>query len=335
MNANITMRDIAERVGVSTVTVSKALNDKEGVGEELRARIKQTAADMGYRFNVVAKSMKEGLTYNIGVLVAERFTGAGQSFYMQFYQHIAQVLEEFGYSGILHVLSPEDEDRLVLPRIYNERKADGFILLGQLNNEYVELFQSTGSPMVLLDFYTDRSVDCVVTDNFFAVYEMTNYLIREGHRDIAFVGNIHSTSSIQDRFLGYYKSLLEHRLSLRPEYILNDRDELGRYIEIDLPETLPTAFVCNCDQVAYNLVNHLQKRGIRIPEDCSVVGFDNDIFATIAQPQLTTVEVNVREMARAAVNLVIQKSKAGTSDFYGRIMVKGELVVRDSSGKRS
>lgn len=333
MNSNITMRDIAEKLGVSVVTVSKALNDKEGVGEELRAKIKETAAEMGYRFNVMAKSMKEGLSYNIGVIVAERFTGAGQSFYMQFYQHIVQVLEDYEYSGILHVLSPEDEEKLVLPRIYNERKADGFIILGQMSKEYVDMFRNTGSPLVLLDFYTDQTVDCVVTDNFFAVYEMTNFLIREGHRDIAFVGNIHSTSSIQDRFLGYYKSLLEHNMPLKPDYILNDRDANGRYIEIELPEKLPAAFVCNCDQVAFNLTNLLRKKGIRIPEDCSVVGFDNDIFSTITEPNLTTVEVNVREMAKAAVKMVIKKSKA-VGHSYGRVLVKGELVIRDSVTRR-
>lgn len=329
MNANITMKDIAEKLGVSVVTVSKALNDKEGVGEELRARIKETAADLGYRFNLMAKSMKEGMSYNIGVIVAERFTGPGQSFYMQFYQHIAQVLEEYEYSGILHVLSQEDEGSLALPRIYNEKKVDGFIILGQMSKEYVDMFHNTGSPFVLLDFYTDQNVDCVVTDNFFATYEMTNYLIREGHRDIAFVGNIHSTSSIQDRFLGYFKSLLEHGLELKADYILNDRDHNGAYVEIALPQSMPTAFVCNCDQVAFNLVNLLRKKGITIPGECSVVGFDNDIFATISEPNLTTVEVNVREMSKAAVKMVIKKFKSGSRQ-YGRVLVKGELVLRDS-----
>ena len=89
MNKHITLRDIAERMGVSSVTVSKALNDKEGVSDELKERIKQLADEMGYRINKVAKSMKEGLTYNIGVVIPERFTGQTQSFYLKVYQQIS------------------------------------------------------------------------------------------------------------------------------------------------------------------------------------------------------------------------------------------------------
>lgn len=335
MKNSITMRDIAERLGVSIVTVSKAINDKEGVGEELRQKIKDTAVEMGYRLNLMAKSMKEGVSYNIGVIVAERFVGPGQSFYMQFYQYLSKLLEEEQFSGILHVLSPSDEEELALPRIYYERKVDGFILLGQLAPDYVEAVMGGGLPAVLLDFYTENTADCVVADNFFGMYEMTNYLIREGHRKFAFVGNLHSTSSIQDRFLGFYKALLEHHLPLDPSCILNDRDEAGRYIEIDLPDPMPTAFVCNCDQVAFNLIQSLRRRNVRVPEDCSVVGFDNDIFATLAEPKLTTVEVNVPEMARAAVRTVMEKIRNNNATGPGRMMIKGGLVFRESVGSAS
>ena len=90
MNKNITMKDIADQIGVSTVTVSKALNDKEGVSDELKARIKAIASEMGYRVNTVARSMREGLTYNIGVIIPERFTGPDQSFYLRVYQEISK-----------------------------------------------------------------------------------------------------------------------------------------------------------------------------------------------------------------------------------------------------
>lgn len=101
------MRDIADKLGISVVTVSKALSDKEGVGEELKRRIKELANEMGYRMNVMAKAMKEGYTYNIGIIVAERFTGVSPSFYQQFHQHIVKALEEYRYSAILHILSPK------------------------------------------------------------------------------------------------------------------------------------------------------------------------------------------------------------------------------------
>lgn len=330
MSKHITMKDIAEKVGVSTVTVSKALNDKEGVGGELKQKIKAVAMELGYRLNTAAKSMREGLTYNIGVVIPERFTGPDQSFYLRVYQEIAKALESHGYYGILHILSSSDEQELQLPRVYYDRKVDGIILLGQISKPYIELMNSKRTPILFLDFYDDHSdIDAVVTDNFYGAYELTNYLIRLGHRNIAFVGSIHSTSSIQDRFLGYYKSLLEHRIPLRQEWVLHDRDEHGTLIDIAMPAELPTAFVCNCDQVAYLVVQQLKNNGLRIPEDCSVVGFDNDIYATLTDPHLTTVEVDIEQLAQSSTQTML--GKIASPDLrHGRIVVPGKIIYRDS-----
>ncbi len=327
------MRDIADKLGISVVTVSKALSDKDGVGEELKRKIKDLASDMGYRLNVMAKAMKEGYSYNIGVIIAERFTGVTQSFYQQFHQHIVKSLEEYHYSAILHLLSAEDEEQFVMPWIYKEKKVDGFIILGNVHKNYIEMLQRADIPVVFLDFYTDQErMDTVITDNFYAMYEMTNSLINLGHRKIAFVGNLYSTSSIQDRFLGYYKSLLEHNLKLDERYIINDRDEKGRFIDIQLPSEMPTAFVCNCDRIAYELMVVLKEKGYKVPDDCSVVGFDNDIFSTLCEPKLTTVEVNMPEMARVAAKFLIKKVKNNSLSF-GRVLIKGKIVHRNSVKK--
>ncbi|MED4227153.1 LacI family DNA-binding transcriptional regulator [Neobacillus cucumis] len=330
MRSNVTMRDIAEKLGVSSVTISKALNDKEGVSDELKEKIKLVAEEMGYRFNTHAKSMKEGLSYNLGIVIQERFTGTTTSFYLQFYQLLSRVLESYHYSGILHILSHDDEAELVLPRIYTEKKVDGLIFLGQIHKQYVEEIQKIDIPAVFLDFYTDQNeIDSVLTDNFYGVYEITNYLIRNGHQKIAFVGDVHATSSIQDRYLGYYKSLLEHRMDLNHEYVIKDRDERGQYIELEIPNDMPTAFVCNNDEVAYNLINELQKRGINVPEDCSVVGFDNSIFATLTEPPLTTVAVDMEEMSKVSVEFIMEKLK-DPNKKYGRTFIKGNIIYRDS-----
>ena len=186
VNRNVTMQDIADRLGVSKVTVSKALNNKEGVGEELRLKIKKTAEEMGYRYNSCAKSVKYGLTYNIGVISPEKFTGTN-SFYISFYKMISKELDRRGYSAILHTLSHEEEASLRLPRLYYECKADGLIILGQVGTRYAELLGSIDIPVVFLDFYDKHSeIDSVISDNFHAAYELTNYLIENGHREIAY-----------------------------------------------------------------------------------------------------------------------------------------------------
>ncbi|WP_163578847.1 LacI family DNA-binding transcriptional regulator [Gracilibacillus saliphilus] len=330
MKSNVTMKDIAEKLNVSSVTVSKALNDKEGVSEELKEKIKTLADRMGYRYNTMAKSMKDGKSYNVCVIIPERYTGMTQSFYLKVYQAIAQILEDRGYYGIIHILPDEDEDQLKLPRIYHERRVDGFIMLGQPSKEYIELMQSVEMPLVFLDFYDENdNVDAVITDNFYGAYEITNSLIQQGHKEVAYVGNLFSTSSIQDRFLGYYKSLLEHKIHLKQEYVISDRDERGAFIEMDLPDQMPTAFVCNCDQVAHLLIERLNKEGYRVPEDCSVVGFDNDIYATLTTPHLTTVEVDIEEMAKNTVKFICDKMDNPEVKF-GRVAVKGKIIYRDS-----
>lgn len=342
MKQNVTMQDIADRFGVSKVTVSKALNDKEGVSNELKNKIIQVAEEMGYRMNTIAKSLKTNSTLNIGVIVPEQFTNTVKynhnneniSFYMDFYQVVSKALYEENYSAILHILSTEDEEKNVLPKLYRDNKVDGFIVLGQVTHSYVEKLQATELPIVYLDFYDEYLVmDSITSDNFAGCYMITNYLIHNAHRDIAFIGNIFSTSSIQDRFLGCYKSLLEHKIKLPEDHIISDRDEKGRYIELIYPKKMPTAFVCNCDQVANIVIRELQQKGYRVPEDVSVVGFDNSIYSAMSTPTITTVEVDTAGMACEVVRLLLRK--LDDVDYrIGKIAIKGKLIIKDSVGKK-
>lgn len=339
MSEKVTMEDIAERLGISKVSVSKALNDKEGVSEELRAKVKAVAQEMGYRLNASARSLKTSKVSNVGILIAERyvmdhfqnhFEENLKTYYLNLQGLISKKLNEYGYSSIVEVLSYEDEKNVVLPRMYNEKKVDGIIVLGQLKNEYLKEIEKLTIPLVYLDFYTNFSrVDSIITNNFYSAYQLTTLVISHGHREIGFVGTIDATSSIQDRFLGYYKALIEHKLPLNPTYIIDDRDENGNLIDLKLPDQLPTAFVCNCDLVAYKLINQLKERGIHVPKDCSVVGFDNTIFSTISNPPITTIDNNVGTLIDRAVRVMTNKIKK-PSKSYGLILIEGKIVERES-----
>lgn len=327
---NVTMSDVARELNVSTVTVSKALGDKEGVSSELKERIKEKATEMGYRYNIASKDIKEGLTYNIGIIASKRFFGETVSFYWVMYQHIVEYLVKYNYYGILEVVTDYNEEKCEIPNAIMDNKIDGLIVLGQMSDSYIETIAQIDIPVVFLDFYGGKTkVDTVLADNFYGSYLITNYLFDMGHRDIGFVGTIRSTSSIQDRFLGYYKAVLEHGGEKRNDWIIDDRDALGGAIEYRLPSQLPTAFVCNCDQTAYHFINHLTAQGYMVPDDISVVGYDNYIFSTICQPKLTTVDVNMRKLAGDAVDVMIHKIK-DQSYSAGRTLVTGSLVVRNS-----
>ncbi|NLO08413.1 MAG: LacI family transcriptional regulator [Clostridiales bacterium] len=329
MRKNITMKDIATELGVSTVTVSKALSGKEGVSDELRTLIKHKAEEMGYRYNALGKSMREGKNYNIGILIAEQFMHE-IAFYSKIYQALIKEMMRFDYFGILEIISGHEEKKCLLPNILKNNKVDGIILLGQLHRDYIIKIDNTGIPYIFLDFVDDAfNVDTIISDNVYGSYEITKYLISKGHSEIGFIGNQLATTSITDRYLGFYKAMLEHKLSIRQEWIINDRDEEGNFIDLKLPEDLPTAFVCNCDKIAYELILLLKRMNIRVPEDVSVVGYDNYIFATLSDPQITTVEVNVEAMSEMAVDSIIRRF-TNSSIESSRKIISGRIIIRDS-----
>lgn len=333
MGKKITMRDIANEMQVSTVTVSKALSDREGVSEEVRNRIKQKAEEMGYRYHSLAKGMKEGVSYNVGVVVAERFF-SDNAFYSNLYQRLVIELGKANYSCILEILSYEDEKQDVLPKMVSGNKIDGLIVLGQLKKHYINVLKQEDIPYIFLDFYDEHfAIDSVVSDSVYGTYLLTNYLLENGHQKIGFVGDVTATSSILDRYLGYYKALLQQGIPLKEEWVIKDRDENGRFIQLELPDEMPEAFVCNCDEIAYRLIEQLKEAGYRVPEDVSVVGFDDYIYASLCSPQLTTFRISQEMMAETAVDALARKMR-DSSYHAGRKVISGNIVIRDSVQKR-
>ncbi len=329
MGKNITMKDIAVQLGVSTVTVSKALSDRDGVSDTVRETVKLKADEMGYRYNFMGKSMKEGMNYNIGILVAEQFMH-DSAFYSKMYQTIIKDLLIYDFFGILEVVTDEAEKDCKMPHILQNNKVDGIIILGQMSRPYIEKLAAADVPFIFLDFSDDHfQVDTIVSDSFYGAFELTNYLVSLGHKNIGFVGNRNATTSIMDRYIGYYKSLLQNKLEVKEEWIIDDRDDRGRFCELRLPAQMPTAFVCNCDEIAYSFIMQLKKFGHRVPEDISVVGYDNYIYATLSSPGITTVEVNVEAMSEAAVNSIMKRVKHPSKD-YGRKVISGRIIIRDS-----
>lgn len=333
---NVTMSDVAKVMGVSTVTVSKALGDREGVSESLRERIKQKATEMGYRMHTGGHARKDGLTYNIGIIIAKHFISEPSAFYWIMYRHLVELLRRQNYYGMLEAVDDVSgsDGACEVPNFVRDRKIDGLILLGQFSDNYIDKLMSYNIPTVFLDFYGSRDdADTVLSDNFYGAYLLTSHLVANGHRRIGFLGSIVSTSSIQDRYLGYYKALLENRLMLRNDWIIGDRTSEGEiYKSFALPKELPTAFVCNCDESAFRLVNQLRSLGLRIPEDISIAGYDNHIYSTMCQPHLTTIDVDSRQMAHEAVEIILHKIRDG-SYKRSRTLVTGKLICRDSVKK--
>ncbi|MBQ7775425.1 MAG: LacI family DNA-binding transcriptional regulator [Lachnospiraceae bacterium] len=332
----VTMSDIAEKLNISTVTVSKALANQKGVSEEMREKIKSLADDMGYKYTTKDKDF--GKSYNMGVLVSKRYLDSSDSFYGKMCQEITAKAMEKGSFTLLEFIQEEEERKGKLPKLIRENKIDGLIVVGKPGFDYAKMLEKTvKKPMVFLDFYdADLRTDSVIANSYLGAYMLTKYLIKAGHREIAYVGTLLVTDSITDRYLGYVRAMMEHNLPVEPQWLINDRDfETGLmelYREIKLPEKMPTAFVCNCDYIASILIKTLKERGYRVPEDVSVVGFDNYLYPWLCDIGITTYEVNIPEMSRKAVETLYNRLE-GIEDGLKVSTVPGRLVEKDSVKK--
>ena len=332
---NVTMRDIGAALGVSTVTISKALSGKEGVSDAVREKIIETARQMGYRYSA---PQADDTGRIIGILIADRFFSA-PSFYFSMYRALLKELAEAGMLGVLEIISDQDEQGLVMPTAVTIQRASGFVLVGQFSADYVSAILETNLPAVLLDFTCDGpDVDAVTSDGQSGAYQLTRYLIEHGHRKIGFVGSVEGTTSIMDRYSGFLRAMMQFALPVREEWVIPDRDAEGHYDgHFPFPDELPTAFVCNNDMLACTVAEVLEKRGCRVPEDVSLVGFDDFVYGKHARP-LTTYAVDQQRMAQVTVRRLRNRVREGMEGPL-RTSVGGWFVERDSvmdlnTGKR-
>lgn len=331
----VRLSDIAEKLNVSTVTVSKALANKDGVGDDLRKQIKDVAEEMGYKIKKNNPTISGKITGNIGILIPSRFFSQNLSFYWYLFNFLSTELLHRNYYSIMELLSDNDEEQLLLPRMLNDKKVDGIIILGQISNAYIDTIKNHYDNFILLDFYTNNmSIDCISNDDYYCSYMLTSYVISQGHKKLRFVGNFEATSSIRDRFMGFQKAMLENKLPVSVNEIIADRDKKGNQIEIPLPtpEDMPTAFICNNDETAAYLIEELNAKGYKVPDDISVTGFDNYISKHTNTVPLTTVYIKPEDTANMAADLIIKKI-TGEPYIKGRHLVSGTLVIRDSVKK--
>ncbi|MDY5558395.1 MAG: LacI family DNA-binding transcriptional regulator [Candidatus Heritagella sp.] len=332
MKKNVRMADIAEKLGTSTVTVSNALAGRPGVGDHLRQKILATAREMEYTPRVHTTPGGKTGAGVIAVLVSGRFS-LENTFYSQLYRSFSMACSQKGFSTTLTVLSREEEREARLPKAAGEAEADGLLMLGQMDARFLRAAAGGGKPCLLLDFYGEElDLPCVLSDNQTGGYRLTRHLLQNGCCQIGFVGSILATTSIMDRYLGCCKALLSAGISPRPEWLLPDRDENGNLIPLSLPEKLPQAFVCSCDEVAGTLIQALQQRGLRVPRDIRIAGYDDYRFARLCTPPLTSYRVDIDGMAGRAASLLIRRIR-GKPVAAGQTVVPGALVIRDSTGE--
>ncbi len=330
MKKKITLTDIAKECNTSNVTISKALAGKSGVSEELREKIISTAEKLGY------VSPRQNVSHGgtIGILIPEKFINPNGSFYWALYNNLVQHFKPKNISCIQENITAHEEEALIMPKLLTGSNIAGIISLGQLSEEYIRQLMKQKQNILLLDYYVDGiDADCIVTNGFSGGYKLTKYLISQGHTKIGFVGTRLATSSIFDRYMGYLKAMLEYGLNVNDEWLISDRKKNNElFAHIEFPEKLPTAFVCNCDETAFKVIRDLGLRGISVPDEISVVGYDNYLISEISNPPITTINIDAGEMASLAVSTILER--VSDPKLPTRIKtIEGKLVCKGSVKK--
>ena len=333
MGKRVRMADIAERLDVSIVTVSKALRGKEGVGEELRQEVLRVADELGYVHKEQGAAEQTGLT--IGILTSARYLSKGASFYWSLYERLLSHLNAAKDFGVLEVVSITEEEACSVPRLVLENRVQGLIVMGKLSAEYIRVLGKLGIPFTLLDTYEiGMPYDTVLSDSYTGMCEMTHRLLELGHTRLKFVGTVGATSSITDRYYGFCRAMTDAGLTVTPDMVIPDRDRNGTS-QLDLPEHLTettTGLVCNCDYTACLLLNKLNAMGIRVPQDISIVSFDNFLLSEMSSVGITTYAVDLDGMASASAAQIRRRIRF--PDAKRQIVtVSGELVARESDAR--
>lgn len=326
------MQDIADCLGISKNAVSLALNNKSGVSDSLREKIIETAKELRYPgFYDENETSKNSII----IALANYITNANQ-FYYDIIWAIEKEVRLRGADTIITNIEPQMEENLELPKLVFKPGITGVILLGIISKEYVEAVINTGTPVVLVDnYYDDIVCDAVVTANVEAAYNVVKYLIEKGHQKIGYIGAKDVTASSYSRWVGYCKKMNESNLEVNTDYCLTKSEDVS-YTQEEVREFVeslteyPTAWFCSNDYIAAYLINVLREKNINVPEDISVVGFDDIYIADIIDPKLTTVKVKRELMSKKAVELLLDEKAESRSNDKIKIMIYADLVIRDS-----
>ncbi len=330
----ITIKEVAEKAGVSQSTVSLVLNNKKAVRESTRKKVLQVIEEMNFHPQRSARTLASQKTGNLGFLISEAHFTRAEPFYTRIFLGCEFEARQFDY----YILLTSVEDAFSskkLPRFLKEGNVDGVIAAGSLNNRWLYEIRKMGLPVVLIDYYPPKyKWPCVLIDNAEGAREAVRYLQNLGHQKIAFIGGSVFHPSIQERFRGYVQAMEEAGLDTT-RWVIRDKEETRAedgYLamqELLAQNELPTAVFAANDAMALGVLKAVREKGLQVPDDISVVGFDNIEITNHTAPPLTTMRVRMEEMGALAVKMIhdiIEEKKT----LREKILVPVDLVERES-----
>jgi len=332
-----TIKDIARKAGVSVTTVSRALNGYGDVSETTRRKIKQVAEELSYSPNAVARSLVSKKTRTIGLIISDiNRAGAKDAFAYEVLCGINDRAGDLKYDLLLFSTNPSKQMEKSYAALCKERNVEGAILSGlRLDDPYLqEVIEQTSFPCVLIDIpRTGDNVGYIASDSRAGAEMAVRHLIECGHREIAMVNGHNQAHVSRERLEGYKDALQKANLPYREELVFDGRftedggAEAMYQILIRHPEA--TAVFCASDLMALGAMRTLERTGRRVPDDMSVVGFDDISIAAYCSPKLTTVRQDKYEMGYRGAQLLIDMLEGRTDSR--KVILSNQLIVREST----
>jgi LacI family repressor for deo operon, udp, cdd, tsx, nupC, and nupG len=325
------IKDIARLAKVSHSTVSRALSRSPLVNAATAERIRQIAQQTGYRPSAAARSLVTSRTHTIGVVV----TDITDAFAAEVVRGIEDAAAAHDYSILLANSNADADREMRVVQCFEERRVDGIIVTSsRVGSVYAALLSRTAVPIVLLNNqHPSDFLHSVMIANAEASNLATRHLIQLGHKRIAYIGDRFGRQSDTERFAGYRAALDDADIAFQPEYVVHGDGKAqggGEAMrKLLCLRRRPTAVFCYNDMTALGAMNAIRERGLNIPRDVSVVGFDDLFFAEYTDPPLTTIRQPMRDMGRRAVETVVGLI-AGSSSTHNT-KITGELIVRRST----
>ena len=341
----VTIQDIANALGVSRNTVTKAINNSEGLADATREKILQKAVEMGYKqfsyvsalSSVVGGSAEArpapGYQGEIALLTASFLNQS--HFASLLLDKFQQEISQLGYTMNTHRVMPEDLAKGTLPITFVRERTRAILCIEMFNYEYDEMLCSLGLPVLFVDgpvkrFGRSLNADQLYMDNTAAIVRLVYDLLERGYRKLGFIGNYEHCQSFFERYAAFRGAMLMAGVPVEERFIVraNKPDELKQPLAA-LTE-LPDVFLCANDFVALDAMQQLAERGISVPRDLLICGFDDSAESRFSRPPLTTIHIHTQVMAFSAVHLLMSRIEEPSLD-YRTMHTQTDLIYREST----
>ena len=319
----VTMEKIAKTLNISKVSVHKALNDLPGVSGKLKETILNTAENLGYVYKPRTDKPQKIFCY----LIPQKYFFFNENFYTKIFYHLDVKCKNHNDKIDLLLLN---DDAVINPADFE--KYDGIFIAGEIGHENFQKFIGIHKtrPVVCIDYFSYKyPFHYIFIESYLTSYHLVETLIKMGHRKIGFVGNIDYASTVADRYFGYVKALQKNNITPNKNWHINENiEKVSDLNDIPLPDELPSVFFCYCDLAAKKLQHKLSSIGVKIPEDVSLIGFDDTDVCTETVPALSSAGVAKNNIAKEAFSVMFRAfltDKPITDELFPTIYIRDSV----------